>query len=607
MSLPFYLEDPGPHWYGRVPWICLDLETTNKDKGDPRNEANRIVAMGSGDIVASDLAEPRHPQPSIVLVAHNAKFELGWLLRYGYDLSRILPFDTMIAEYVLAGNRQWDLSLDAIAKRRGLGGKDRATDTLMKAGICPSDMPERWVRERVASDVRLTIEIAKQQYKELRERGLLAVFFTRCIVTPVLTTIEATGMRLDAERVHKELRHQTAILKETTEVLDSMTGGINMRSRPQLAEFLYDKLGFEELTNRAGEPLRTATGLRMTDAESLQALKAKTPEQKRFLKLQASLASADARLSKALGVFELACLQQDGLLYGNFNQCVTQTHRLSSTAKRLTGPDGKDRGTQFQNLPREYKRLFCPHEPGRLITEYDYSQLEFRIAVELSGDRQGLRDVLSGHDVHRFTASVLRAKPMEEVTDEERQDAKADTFKPLYYGQSGTPRQRKYYQAFRERYPEIAAMQENWIATALRTKEQRTASGLIYYWPEAKADRSGYVSGSPSICNYPIQAFATADVVLVGLVHLHWRIEEAGLDAMIVNTVHDSVVVDHDADPTKVDALTRVAREALVDDVKRYVRTVYARELVVPLGVEFVTAPHWADKQDKVRSGKLGL
>jgi DNA polymerase-1 len=537
----------------------------------------------------------------IVLVAHNAKFELGWLLRYGYDLSSFLPWDTMIAEYVLAGNRDWDLSLDATAKRYGLPAKDPVIDGMMKAGICPSEMPERWLLERVKYDATTTRAIAARQYIALKERGLLPVFFTRCIVTPVLAGIESVGMRVDAHRVGAEYEKQVHARRNASDLLNLMTGGINMRSRPQLAEFLYDKLKFEELTDRNGEPVRTPSGLRATDADSLDRLKARTKEQREFLKLQKALGASEARLSKALEVFKTAAEDHAGLLYGNFNQCVTQTHRLSSSAKRLKGRDGKERGAQFQNLPREYKKLFRPHEDGRVLTECDYSQLEFRIAVELAHDHQGREDILSGHDVHKFTASVLKNKDMTEVTKEERQDAKPDTFKPLYYGQSGTARQRAYYAAFRERYPKIAEMQEKWIADAVWMGQQVTASGLIYYWPDARRGRTGYVNGSPSICNYPIQAFATADIVLIGLAYMYWRLE--GEDAMIVNTVHDSVVIDH---APQVD-IQAIARNAMIKDVLMYVDTVYGRQLWVPLQGEYVTSPHWADYDEATSSGTFDL
>lgn len=605
LSLPFYLEEPGPHWYDKLHWYTMDLETTNKDKGDPANVGNRIVmaCVDNGERVAV------HPdldfqwiEPAAVLVAHNAKFELGWMARYGYDLSRFLVWDTMVAEYVIAGNRQMPLDLGSVAKRYGLPGKDPVVDGLIESGVCPSEIPEHWLEKRVRYDVAVTKIIARKQYAILKERGLLNVFFTRCVTTPILALLEPEGMTLDPERVNAEVAIQEAALDKADKELAVMTGGINMDSGPQKAAYLYDTLKFDELRNRNGEPLRTKpskrhpNGQRKTDADTLDALKATTKEQRRFLKLLAAHNAASFRLSKALRCFQTACERQGGKLWAVFNQCVTQTHRLSCSAKRVIAADGADYGAQFQNMPREYKKLLCA-AVGKVLIEADYSQLEFKVAVELADDRQGHLDIATGHDVHKFTASVLKQKPMEEVTADERQDAKPDTFKPLYYGQSGTPRQRAYYEAFRERYPEINTMQERWIAEALRTKQQVTASGLIYYWPGARAGSTGYVSGSPSICNYPIQAFATADIVLIGLAHLYWRLRGTGV--RILNTVHDSVVMEAD----EGFKIAPIARQALIEDVRGYVRTVYGRELKVPLTGEYIVARHWADKAEKIESG----
>lgn len=611
MSLPFYLTEPGPHWYDRAPWWALDLETTNRDKGDPRDDRNRLVvaasscAEGTAWVIGERDLEDFGREPRI-LVAHNAKFELGWLQRYGADIKNLLPWDTMIAEYVLAGNRDWDLSLDATAKRYGFPGKASLVDRMMKAGICPSEMPEKWIRERVLSDVIVTLGVARRQYAALKEKGLLPVMFTRCVTTPVLADIETVGMRLDRKRTMDEHLLQAKERLAADGEIAEMTGGINPRSRPQLAAFLYDKLGFEELKDRDGNPVRTKTGLRATDSESLDKLRAVTPEQRKFRKLMEKRNAADFRLVKALDCFRCSIDWHGGLLLGNFNQTVTQTHRLSSSAKRISdGSEGaKDYGAQFQNMPREYKRLFRPHDPANVLTELDYRMLEFMAAVDLSGDKQGMADILSGHDVHKYTASVLLNKPMEEVTKEERQRAKPDTFKPLYYGQSGTPAQKRYYAAFRERYPQIAAMQESWIATAVRTKQQVTASGLIYYWPDARPGATGYVNGSPSICNYPIQAWATADIVPIGLVYLFWRIMGTG-DARIINTIHDSIVVEHSPGSTR--DLIETARTAMLRDVKSYVRAVYGREITVPLSGEFVTSAHWGDATEEVCSGTITL
>ena len=603
MKLPFYLERPDHDLYEEYEWRTLDLETTNKDKGDPTNAANRIVLACLDGVVRPELEFTELAAPCI-LVAHNAKFELGWLARYGYDLANFLPWDTMMAEYVLAGNRSWDLSLHATALRYGLPGKDPVVDGLIEGGVCPSEIPEAWLRARVMYDVRTTAQIARIQHELLARKGLLPVMFTRSITTPVLTMIEPEGMLLDKERVLAEVAIQESFLRSADSTLAELSGGINMNSGPQKAEFIYGEKGlaFAELQDRQGNPRRTKPskrhpdGQRLTDADTLDSLKATTKEQRRFLKFLRIHNGASNRLSKALRCFETAVNEYGGMLYGKFNQCVTATHRLSSTAKRIVAKSGKDYGAQFQNMAREYKKLFMAGE-GRVLIEADYAQLEFKIAAELSGDRQALEDIRTGHDVHKFTASVLLRKPMEEVTADERQDAKPDTFKPLYYGQSGTPRQMAYYAAFRERYPEIAAMQERWIAEAVRTKEQRTASGLVYYWPDARVGATGYVTGSPSICNYPIQAFATADIVLIGLAYLYWRLKDTGV--RLINTVHDSVLMDA---PKDFD-IAPYARRALVEDVTKYVKSVFGRELTVPLTGEYIVAPHWADKSEKISSG----
>lgn len=595
MSLPFYLSEPGPHWYdGRLPWYSLDLETTNLDKGDPRNAGNRIVLTcignSAGTRLYDDGALERLTRKPCILVCHNAKFESGWMHRYKLDLRNCLMWDTMLAEYVIAGNRGWDVSLDAVAQRYGMPGKEAAVDTLIKSGVCPSVIPDHWLEARVRYDVQTTYDIARKQYEILKEKGLLAVFFTRCIVSPVLAAIEFEGMHLDPARVAPEFKDQTEARAVIEGELAEITGGINMRSRPQLATFLYDTLKFDEILDSRGEPKRTKTGQRMTKADFLLKLKADTTDQRKFLKAQKAFAKTDARLSKYLQFFKGACDQFKGFILGKYNQAVTATHRLSATAVRIETEFG-ERGAQFMNMPREYKRLFCASALGRVICELDYAQLEFRVAVELAHDVQGMKDIASGHDVHKFTASVLKRKPMDEVTKEERQAAKPDTFKPLYFGQSGTPRQKAYYAAFRERYPQIAAMQEGGIAEALRTKEQRTASGLIYYWPHARMSSSGYVTDSPSICNYPIQAFATADIVLIGLAYLYWRLKASKADARIINTVHDSVILDMVAtfDPRPL------AQQALVEDVVSYVRDVYGRGMAVPLSTDCTVGTHWGE------------
>lgn len=600
MAFPFYLDKPDPVYYGTLPWVTVDLETTNKSFGDAWVQENRVVCAAEKYAdreteYFTDLHDLANGMPAkCILVAHNAKFELAWMLRNGVDTTHWLVFDTMIAEYVLNGNRIKPLDLGSVAESYGLPGKDPVVAELIDSGVCPSTIDPELLRKRVVYDVETTYAVALLQYERMKKLGLLPVFFTRCIATPVLAAIEEHGMNLDPGRVEAEYRTQLALREKLGQELDALTGGINMRSRKQLAEYIYGKLEFEELKDKRGEPRRTPSGTRMTDAATLLALTAITKEQRRFRSLSQEYSKCDARLTKSLEFFRGVCAQYGGTFRASFNQCTTRTHRLSSSGKKLAFAGGKPRGVQFQNLPREYKRLFTTTRPGYKLVETDGAQLEFRVAGELGRDKQVLADALSGADIHRFTASVLLNKPEDQVTSEERTKAKERTFLPMYGGNSGTKREKEYNEAFRNKYSGVYETQRRWLDEVLMTGKLRSPEGLIYYWPGTKVHDSGYVDNTSSVFNYPIQAFATAAIIPVSLVYTYWM--SRGMDVTIVNTVHDSVVAEVRED--EVDAYWEVVKEAWTTKTYEYLDIVYGRKMIVPLGVEIKSALHWGDTKE---------
>ena len=150
----------------------------------------------------------------------------------------------------------------------------------------------------------------------------------------------------------------------------------------------------------------------------------------------------------------------------------------------------------------------------------------------MAQDEQGIKDICDPEfDAHCFTASELCQIPLLEILQgvregdktfkKMRQDAKADTFKPLYYGSSGTPAQQRYYAAWRERYCGINGMQKEWISEVQVTKRLITPYGLRFYWPWSRTSKSGYLNVSTAVCNYPVQGFATAEIMPIADV-AHW-------------------------------------------------------------------------------------
>jgi DNA polymerase I-like protein with 3'-5' exonuclease and polymerase domains len=604
--LPRYLDLDSRPWEaytdGRWPVVTLDFETTNLDNGDPRNVENRIVQVclrvNGGPLLTEAEAWKvlgTASGVSLILVAHNAKFELGWLNRAGIDTTHWLPFDTMIAEYVIAGNRRVDLDLDSVAKRYGLGAKGRAVDRMMKAGVCPSEMPEHLLRERVTWDVDRTYKLYRKQLEVLAQLGLVNVAFTRCIFTPVLARTEPVGLRLDRARVIAEYERLLKRRAELQTELTTLAGGKKLKG-PQLAELLFDDLGFSELTRR-GKPLRTKTGRRLTDAKTMDKLEAVTEDQRRFVQLRGEYGKVDAAITKTVEFFYMVCEEQGGEFVANFNQCRVATHRLSSSGKPVVFKDGKRRSTQFQNLPRAYKPLFEAPE-GYVYAEADGTQLEWRCAGSLARDPQILADVENGHDVHKFTASVLKRIPMDDVTKGDRQDAKANTFKPLYGGQRGSKREMAYYEAFRERYKVTNQMQQGWALEVLRTGQLRTATGLIFYWPGTKMMEDGYITNTPSIYDYPVQSIATAEIIPVSVVYTYWECRARGIDATLANTVHDSTVAR--VAEKDLDKYWEVVVECFLDKTYEYMDKVYGISLYVPLGVSYKAGKHWGEGGEEV-------
>lgn len=602
-DFPWYLDLAERGWtrYGSMDALTVDFETTNLDKGDSRTPANRIVLtaarLNDGPVLLEDRAWAlirEYAGVPVILVAQNAKFELGWLNREGIDTTHWLPWDTMLAEYVLAGNRQVPLDLDSIARRYGLGGKGRVIAALMKGGVSPEDMPRGMLEERVRWDVEKTSILYGLQLPRLTAAGLLRVMFTRCILTPVLAHIEPYGMGLDGPAVLAEYETAVARRAELRAQLVAMAEGRKLKG-PQLAEFVYDVLGFEELKDRNGEPVRTKTGVRSTRSETLLALKARTEDQKRFVETYTEYNKIDAALTKNLEFFRRVVEEQDGRFTASFNQTRTATHRLSSSGRRTVFRDGKGRSVQFQNLPGAFKRLFRAR-PGYLMFEGDGMGLEFRTGGSLARDEKVLEDVVSGADVHRYTASVLLKKPENEITKAERNKAKSRTFKPMYGGQTGTPREQAYYEAFRAKYKTMFEMQRGWCHEVLKEGKLRTASGLIFYWPGTEMKKSGWITNTPSIFNYPVQSFATAEIIPVSLVYTYWETRRRGIDARIINTIHDSVVAE--VSEKELDIFTQTVVHCFLDRTYEYIREVYGVDLYVPLGVAYRAGTNWGDGEE---------
>ena len=224
--------------------------------------------------------------------------------------------------------------------------------------------------------------------------------------------------------------------------------------------------------------------------------------------------------------------KQDGKLHVRLLQHRTATGRFSGADPNM------------QNMPRggtfPVKKVFVSRFAGGKILEADFAQLEFRAAAYLSQDGVAIEEVSTGFDVHSYTAKVITDAG--QPTD--RQTAKAHTFAPLY-GATGfgrTPAEAEYYTHFTEKYKGIGVWHSRLAKEAVNTRKITTPSGREFAFPDVVRKASGRVSHFTQIKNYPVQSFATADIVPLALLHIDKLLDN--MQSCVVNTVHDSIVID---------------------------------------------------------------
>ena len=215
--------------------------------------------------------------------------------------------------------------------------------------------------------------------------------------------------------------------------------------------------------------------------------------------------------------------------------------------------------------------------------EADYSQLEFRVAGFLANDPQAYYDVENKTDVHSVTAEIIGCS---------RQDAKAHTFKPLYGGTTGTPDQQRYYREFKNKYAAVREWHDRLQAEAVEKGYITLPSGRQYAFPGVKWTEWGTATQRTSICNYPVQGFATADLLPIALVYLSKSMKKLAMKSVICNTVHDSIVLD--VYPGEEDTCTQLVAEAMQSLPSECQRR-YGVHYDMPIGLEIKMGPNWSD------------
>lgn len=517
--------------------------------------------------------KPILENPNIHKIGQNIKFDESIFARHGIELQGV-EFDTMLLSYTL--NSTGRHNMDDLAKRY-LSHETIAFESIAGKGknqLTFNQIPLEQATEYAAEDADVTMKLQQALWLKLQEEPTLVELYEtmELPLLHVLSRMERTGVLIDSDALFmqsNEIATRLTVLEEQAYALAGQP--FNLASTKQLQEILFDKLGLPILQ-------KTPKGAPSTNEEVLEEL-AYSHELPKILVEHRGLSKLKSTYTDKLPQMVNS---QTGRVHTSYHQAVTATGRLSSSDPNL------------QNIPirneegRRIRQAFIARE-GYSIVAADYSQIELRIMAHLSSD-QGLINAFSqGKDIHRSTAAEIFSVSLDEVTSEQRRNAKAINF-GLIYGMSafGLSRQlgisrpdaQKYMDLYFQRYPGVQQFMTDIREKAKAQGYVETLFGRRLYLPDINSSNAMRRKGAERVAiNAPMQGTA-ADIIKRAMIKLDEVIRHDP-DIEMIMQVHDELVFE-----------VRSEKVAFFrEQIKQHMEA--AAELVVPLIVEVGVGQNW--------------
>lgn len=532
--------------------------------------------------------QPAFADPGVVKVAHNAKYDVTVLRRYGLDIAGSVD-DTLIMAWLLDSASR-SLGLKALAADL-LGWKMTELTDLIGTGRKQISMEQVAAAQAGAycgADVDATIHLYEVLAPRLEATGLWKLYteIERPLL-PVLIDMEMAGVLLDLGFL-KEMSSTLGkrVLELETELHRVVGHAFNIRSTQQLSQVLFEELRFPTRGLK-----KTASGHYSTAADVLDGLAMLGDELSSEQRRAIDLIQEHRQLEKLRGTYvdALPALvnPETGRVHTSFSQTGAVTGRLSSSNPNL------------QNIPirteigREIRRAIIAPE-GWMLISADYSQVELRILADVANEELLIEAFMADQDIHAVTGARLFNVPLEEVTRSQRSLGKTINFATIYgvsaFGLSSrtelTPDQaRQFLEQYFRTYPRIREYIEVTLTQAREHGYVETLLGRKRFFPELKNPSLPYNQRQAverQAINAPIQGTA-ADIMKIAMIRLHEQLKAGSYAARMLLQVHDELVLEcpqHEVEP-----VTAIVRDCMQS----------AYSLRVPLKVDIEVGPNWRD------------
>ena len=520
-------------------------------------------------------------------------FENDKLLKSGIDLGRVyillrqegidfkgINYDASIAAYILNPTNN-KLKLTDLAEQyleidvNEILEDSKSTkveqinlfDTMQDTGESGSN------KEKCALFSYVIYKLQEITMKKLEEINAVDLFNNIDMPTvTVLANMQWNGMHADEEELNKFGNKLKEQLEIKTKMIYEMAGEeFNINSTKQLGEILFEKMKLPVVK-------KTKNGY-STDVDVLEKLKSEDPIISEIL---------DYRQLMKLNSTYVEGLKQyinpkTKRIHSFFHQTITATGRISSTEPNL-----QNIPTRFE-LGKQVRKIFKP-EQGKVYIDADYSQIELRVLAHMSEDTHMVQAFKDGEDIHRQAASKVFKTPMNEVTKEQRSNAKAVNFGIVYgisdFGlgeQLGISRKiaKQYIEEYLQEYAGIKNFMDDMKKNAKETGYVETLFNRRRYIPELKSNNYMVRQfGERAAMNTPIQGTA-ADIMKIAMINVYKKLIEEKLDAKIVLQVHDEMMIE--APLAEADKVKEIVKNEMESAIK----------LNVPLIAEVSEAENW--------------
>ncbi|WP_075341835.1 DNA polymerase I [Tenacibaculum agarivorans] len=520
---------------------------------------------------------PFFENEAIEKIGHNIKYDIEVLSNYNIPVQGKL-FDTMIAHYLI--NPDMRHNMDILSETYLNYQPVSITELIGKKG--KNQLSMRTVAlekqtEYAVEDADVTLQLKEHFEKELEEGKLTKLFNTVEVpLVSVLSDMEIEGINLNTEYLASLSKELTSDIQTLEQKIYEQAGEeFNIASPKQLGPILFEKLKLVD------KPKKTKTGQYSTAEDVLSSLKehqiiADILEYRQCKKLQSTYVDA---LPNELN-------PKTKRVHTVYAQAVAATGRLSSNNPNLQNiPIRTERGQQV-------RKAFIPRDENHTLLAADYSQIELRIIAALSEEETMIKAFQDGEDIHASTAAKVFNVALDEVTREQRSNAKTVNFGIIYgvsaFGLSNQTNltrseSKQLIDAYYETYPKLKNYMAKQVDFAREHGYVETVLGRKRYLKDINS-RNAIVRGAAerNAVNAPIQGSA-ADIIKLAMININKRFKQEQFKSKMLLQVHDELVFDAHND--ELDIITPIIKQEMEN----------AFQLSVPLDVEIGLGQNWLE------------